>query len=122
MECFGNVVEALASQLSSEIDQPVDPGDAASCEGCSSSCDENSGSTFGCEAGVAGRRGGCPEDRADDDHENRYDQNDGQHGANDDLEVADTSEAVKVRKDVHHAPQLVQPEGPVVASGRSAAL
>ena len=111
-----------ALKLLAEINQPVDPGDSASGEGCSSGRDENSGSAFGCETGVTSRRSNSPEDSADDDHEHRDDQNDREHGANDDLEVADTSEAVKVRKDVHHAPQRVQPEGPVVASGRSAAL
>lgn len=49
-----NVVEALTSELSAEIDQPVDPGDAASCEGCGSGRDEDSDTAFECEARIAG--------------------------------------------------------------------
>src|SRR5699024_2344432 len=89
------------SESGAEVEEPVDPGDAGAGEdGCAYGGPGAEQGFGGHGVVVVGGRGG-PSDRADDQHEHRDDEDEGQYRADRVGEVADVADGVEVREDGH---------------------
>lgn len=91
----------VGSELSAEVDQPVHPRNPATGKGSGTEGDQNASSGLAGAGVVAVGGGDGPDDRGDDQHQHRSDQDERQQGADDGAKITKPAETAEVGEHVH---------------------